>query len=83
MPEEYSSQTIEHLGMVSAMFDELGIGKIVDANIPPDPQRIVSAGQALKAILDHKMHLTGMVAGAQRIGILKPPFVLNSRVLHE
>lgn len=74
MPEEYSSQTIEHLGMVSAMFDELGIGKVVDANIPPDPQRIVSAGQALKAMV-----LNGL-GFAQRRLYLTPEFFLNKPV---
>jgi transposase len=74
MPEDYSSQTIEHLGMVSAMFDELGIGKIVDANIPPDPQRIVSAGQALKAMV-----LNGL-GFAQRRLYLTPEFFTNKPV---
>jgi transposase len=74
MPEEYSSQTIEHLGMVSAMFDELGISKVVDANIPRDPQRIVSAGQALKAMV-----LNGL-GFAQRRLYLTPEFFTNKPV---
>lgn len=74
MPEEYSSQTIEHLGLVSAMFDELGIGKVIDANIPPDPQQIVSAGQALKAMV-----LNGL-GFAQRRLYLTPEFFANKPV---
>ena len=74
MPEDYSSQTIEHLGMVSAMFDELGIGKVIDANIPSDPQRIVSAGQALKAMV-----LNGL-GFAQRRLYLTTEFFTNKPV---
>ena len=51
MNPEYTSQSIEHLGMVSAMFDELGIAEIINTKIPQDPQRLVSAGQAIKAMV--------------------------------
>src|SRR5215213_2085897 len=49
--EIYKSETIEHLGLVAAMFDELGIGDLVDELVPQDfSQRNLSIGQALKAM---------------------------------
>jgi len=48
----YQSETLEHLGLVAGMFDELGIGELVDALIPQDlAQRTLSVGQALKAMV--------------------------------
>jgi transposase len=51
MNSDYSSSAIEHLGLVSAAFDDLGIGQIVDHAIPQDKQQIVSLGQSLKAMM--------------------------------
>jgi transposase len=48
----YKSETLEHLGLVAGMFDELGIGELVDELVPQDlSQRKVSVGQALKAMV--------------------------------
>ncbi len=48
----YKSQTLEHLGLVAGMFDELGIGELVDKLIPQDlEQRKISVGQAIKAMV--------------------------------
>ncbi len=48
----YKSQTLEHLGLVAAMFDELGIGELVDELIPQDfEQRSITLGQAMKAMV--------------------------------
>jgi transposase len=48
----YISETLEHLGLVLGMFDELGIGELVDELVPQDlSQRKVSVGQALKAMV--------------------------------
>ena len=50
--EIYKSETLEHLGLVAGMFDELGIGDLVDELLPQDlSQRKVSVGQALKAMV--------------------------------
>ncbi|MDQ3460226.1 MAG: IS1634 family transposase [Deinococcota bacterium] len=52
MSETYKSETLEHLGLVAGMFDELGIGELVDELVPQDlEQRTVSVGQALKAMV--------------------------------
>lgn len=52
MSETYKSETLEHLGLVAGMFDELGIGELVDVVVPQDlEQRKISVGQALKAMI--------------------------------
>lgn len=52
MSETYKSEPLEHLGLVAGMFDELGIGELVDALVPQDlEQRRISVGQALKAMV--------------------------------
>jgi Domain of unknown function (DUF4277) len=46
--ETYNSETLEHLGLVAGIFDELGIGDLVDELVPQDfSQRKVSVGRAL------------------------------------
>ena len=30
MPQTYRSQTLDHLGLVAGMFDELGIAEVLD-----------------------------------------------------
>ena len=49
---EYSTDVLGHLGLVSGMYDELGIGKLIDDLIPQDlSQRHVSVGQGIKAMV--------------------------------
>lgn len=48
----YESKTIEHLGLVAGMIDELGITDVIDSLIPQDTeQRHVTIGQAVKAMI--------------------------------
>ena len=35
MPATYQSQSLDHLGLVAAMFDALGIGDVIDQTIDP------------------------------------------------
>jgi transposase len=52
MPASYQSQILDHLGLVAAMYDELGIGEIIDGAINQDSsRRQVSVGQAVKAMV--------------------------------
>lgn len=52
MPPTYQSQVLDHLGLVAGMFDELGIGEVIDAAIAQDhTKRTVSLGQAVKAMV--------------------------------
>jgi transposase len=48
----YCSQILNHLGLVAAMVDELGIVEWIDKVLPKDPEKqIVSYGQAVKAMI--------------------------------
>ena len=49
---QYHSKTLDHLGLVAAMYDELEIGQVIDRLIPQDfDQRIVTIGEATKAMV--------------------------------
>ena len=49
---EYKTQTIEHLGLVASMIDELGIVESIDKTIKQDKkERKVTIGEAVKAML--------------------------------
>ena len=39
-PELYQSQSIDYLGLVAALYDELGIGKLIDRLIHQDLKQI-------------------------------------------
>ncbi len=70
--ETHRSETLEHLGLVAGMFDELGIGDLVDEVVPQDlSQRKVSVGQALKAMV-----LNGLGFANRRL-YLVPEFFRN------
>src|SRR5215210_1558071 len=70
--EIHKSETLEHLGLVAGMFDELGIGDLVDEMVPQDlSQRKVSVGQALKAMV-----LNGLGFANRRL-YLMPEFFRN------
>jgi transposase len=52
MPHHYRSQILDHLGLVAAMFDELGIGEVIDRATRHQPEtRIVTTGDAVKAMV--------------------------------
>jgi transposase len=51
-PSACSSKELNHLGLVAAMFDELGVGSVIDDVIHQDvSQRKVTIGQAVKAMV--------------------------------
>lgn len=52
VPPRYRSQTLDHLGLVSGMYEEIGIGKKIDQVIDQDAdKRQVSLGQSVKAMV--------------------------------
>ncbi len=52
MPRRYGSAVLDHLGLVAGMFDELGIGDVLDRAIQHTPEtRIVTVGSAGKAMV--------------------------------
>ena len=49
---QYESQVLDHLGLVAGMFDELGIGEVLDQATQQDPQtRDLTVGEAVKAMV--------------------------------
>jgi transposase len=68
----YETKTIEHLGLVAGMVDELGIPGLIDQLVPQDAeQRHVSVGQAVKAMI-----LNGLGFANRRL-YLTPHFFQN------
>jgi transposase len=54
MPDRpvYHSQVLDHLGLVAGMFDELGIGEVLDQATQQDPEmRDLTVGEAVKAMV--------------------------------
>ena len=48
----YNSYNLDHLGLISAMVDELGLVSLIDTLIPQDhKQRHVSVGTCVKAMI--------------------------------
>jgi transposase len=51
-PSVYHSQVLDHLGLVAGMFDELGIGNIIDQATQQNPEmRDLTVGEAVKAMV--------------------------------
>jgi transposase len=52
MRRPYWSEALDHLGLVAGMFDELGIGDVLDRTMHHNPEtRIVTVGSAVKAMV--------------------------------
>ena len=54
MPDQpmYRSQVLDHLGLVAGMFDELGIGDVLDRATQQNPEmRDLTVGEAVKAMV--------------------------------
>jgi transposase len=54
MPDQptYRSPVIDHLGLVAGMFDELGMGEILDQATQHNPEmRDLTVGEAVKALV--------------------------------
>lgn len=50
--QKIESKTLDHLGLVAGMYDELGIGDVIDEAIEQDfDSRSVSIGQVVKAMV--------------------------------
>jgi transposase len=77
MSTSYETKTIEHLGLVAGMYDELGVGELIDQLIPQDfEQRQVTIGQAVKAMV-----LNGLGFANRRL-YLTPHFFANKPTEH-
>ena len=51
-PQSYRTQSLDHLGLVAGMFEELGITEVIDQATQQDPEmRMVTVGYAVKAMV--------------------------------
>jgi transposase len=51
-PPVYRSQVLDHLGLVAGMFDEVGIGDVIDQATHQNPaMRDFTVGEAVKAMV--------------------------------
>lgn len=53
-----STYTLNHLGLVAGACKELGIAKIIDRLIPPDPQQKVTTGQSVVSMIINGLGFT-------------------------
>jgi transposase len=52
MEQTYRRQTVDHLGLVAGMLDELGIGDVIDQATQQHPEmRDLTVGEAVKAMV--------------------------------
>jgi hypothetical protein len=48
----YHSQVLDHLGLIAGMFDELGIGDVLEQATQQNPEmRDLTMGEAVKAMV--------------------------------
>ena len=50
---------IDHLGIIAGIMDEMDLVKIIDELIPPHPLEKISAGVAIKAMVQRLRHPSG------------------------
>src|SRR5687768_10943140 len=51
-PPLYRTQSLDHLGLVAGMFDELGIGDVIDQATQQNPEmRDLTVGEAVNAMV--------------------------------
>lgn len=68
MHRPYRSEILDHLGLVAGMYDELGIGDVLDRAMQHSPEtRLVTVGNAVKAMalnglgfVHHQLYLVPM-----------------------
>lgn len=56
---EIKSMNIDHLGIISAMCDEIGLVEVINEFVPPDKSMKLSIGSRIKAILINCLGFTG------------------------
>ena len=56
--EEYSSKDLDHLGIVSAMCDEIDLVNTIDCLIPLDPRAVLTTGECVKLMVINGLGFT-------------------------
>lgn len=54
---EIRVQTLNHLGIIAGLIDEIGLVEQIDQLIGRHPKEIVSAGQVVKAMIQGRLRL--------------------------
>jgi transposase len=73
MRQPYRRQILDHLGLVAGMFDELGLGEVLDQATQQDPEmRMVTVGNAVKAMV-----LNGLGFVNQQLYLIPMVFLNN------
>ena len=49
--QENSIQTINHLGLVAGIIDDIGLEQIINEVVGSDPRELITSGQVVKGIL--------------------------------
>ena len=49
--DEISIQTINHLGLVAGIIDDIGLEKIINEVVGSDPREFITSGQVVKGII--------------------------------
>jgi hypothetical protein len=71
MQQPYRRHSLDHVGRVAGMFDELGLGDVIDRATPQPPEtRMVTVGNAVKAMV-----LNGL-------GVVNQQLDLGPRLFH-
>jgi len=91
MPHPYRSQILDHLGLVAGMFDELGIGEVIDRATRHHPEtRIVTTGDAVKAMVlnglgfvNQQLYLVSRFFQDQPTSRLLAPLLIEAQHLND
>ena len=91
MPHAYRSQILDHLGLVAAMFDALGMGEVIDRATRHQPEtRSVTTGDAVKAMVlnglgfvNHQLYLVSRFFQDKPTSRLLAPMLIEAKHLND
>jgi hypothetical protein len=70
-PPLYRTQVLDHLGLVAGMFDELGIGDVIDQATHQNPEmRDLTVGEAVKAMVLNGLGFINQSSALPRAALL-------------
>ena len=52
------SKTLDHLGLVAAMCEQIGLEEMIDTLIPPDSRAVLSTGETVKLMVINGLGFT-------------------------
>ncbi|MEM7657274.1 MAG: IS1634 family transposase [Bacteroidota bacterium] len=83
----YKSQRLDHLGLVAGMFEELGLGSVLDQCLGTNAQAGLSPGMCLKAMIvnglgftSRPLYLSASFFGTKAVGQLLGPGIEASQI---